>query len=744
MTPTITIRGRAERIYHTSPWFSAGRLRTEAGQVVRFAGPVCVQPDDQVILHGKWKRHPTYGHQFEARSMEYDQEMDTEGLANYLANHPGIKGIGPARARVIAEHFGPGFDRAIRETPEAVARVAGLPGKTIEALRTKWLETREQNQVMTALAGYGLTHHQVTTLVKTLGNGALGILQSDPYVLVKEIPGLGFKRVDHIARQMGMAKDHPGRIRAGIVYCVDQTVDDGHTWIGQQALVREANELLVMDQLDSQDLIARELEGLVGEGALVAGGQDGDAWVASPRLRQMEADLASLLTAARGPNPHFPGAPDSATDPSLNREQLHAVQLALASRICLISGGAGSGKTFTVKVITEICREKDLVVELVAPTGKAARRLEEVVGHPASTIHRALGYNGQKWLLGPDSPIDADVVIVDEVSMVDVPLAWRVFRAIDLDRTAVILVGDHNQLPPVGPGNVLRDLIKTRAIPMVVLRETVRQAGELKANSVAVLRGEVPESSEGGPDDRRAWYRLDSFTNPTSIQDFILEMLSDYLADRLGFDLIRDVQVITPTHKGPLGTQELNAKIQRLIQTKLHGVTVPEPEPGRRPRPLLHDKVIQTRNNYRLDIMNGAIGTVVRVAEDGAMAIDFDGHTVEIPAGSPDQRDIQLAYALTIHKAQGSEFPCVIVVAHKSHAFMHHRNLLYTAVTRAQDTAILIGDRWGMRHCAGKQQLDQRRTFLPMLLDGEVGQERARDVGTVDSPDTSTDLPVHR
>jgi len=402
--------------------------------------------------------------------------------------------------------------------------------------------------------------------------------------------------------------------------------------------------------------------------------------------------------------------------PTLNTKQDQAVRMALTHRISLISGGAGVGKSFCVSVINGICEDLGLEVALTAPTGKAAKRLEELSGREAKTIHRLLGYDGASFAKGPDDPIEADVLVVDEASMVDVTLAWHLFQAVDLSRTSVVLVGDHNQLPPVGPGNILRDLIQTRAVPTTILEACVRQAGVLKENSTAILSGEVRKTSDRRPDGRCDWYLVDQFTDPMGVRRCLREMFSNVLEEKLGFDLLRDVQVLTPTHKGPLGTQALNEELQRLVQKKRFGVDVP-PHAANRRAPLLQgDKVIQTRNNYDLGVMNGAIGYVKDILRNGTLVIGFDDRTVEIEKGSENLRDIQLAYVLSIHRGQGSEFPCAVAIIHKSHAFMHDRSLLYTGVTRAQQTAIILGDRWGVRNCAQQVQVDHRKTFLSQLL----------------------------
>jgi len=717
------IRGEVERVFFSSANFSAGRFITERGDRIQFAGKVVVQENQPLVLHGKFIKHPKYGFQFEVASMEFDRQMDACGLGNYLANNPDIKGIGPAKARIIAERFGSEFEQHLIDEPEKIADAAKVPISVVEALRDHWLETSNVNQATTALAAYGLTHHQVTKLVKKLGNNAVGIIERDPYIIVGEINGFGFKRIDKIARQVGIDKDNPNRIRAGIVFCVDDALDQGDCWVEYEDLLDRANELLVMDCLDSRERIEKHLDDLIDEKGLTCYSADCRFLVAKPFIRQMEEDLARVFAGGAKPSPCFGDKSDLQAEvrrvaPRLNTRQLEAAVNAAAHSISLISGGAGSGKTFTIAAITRLCDEHDLRVVLCAPTGKAAKRIEEATGREASTIHRLLGFNGKTYARDSQNPISADVVVVDEVSMIDVPLAWQLFHSIDLDRTSVVLVGDHNQLPPVGPGNILRDLIESRALPTTILDDIVRQAGILKENSMAILKGEVPKTPQRDTSLRGAWYVCDQHTDADRVQRFVLDLFEHTLSEKLGFDILRDVQVLTPTHKGPLGTVELNTKLQRLIQRKLWNHDVPPAQPGKRPKLLINDKVIQTRNNYDLGVMNGAMGIVRSVSVDGSLTIEFEDKMVHIEAGSPHRGDIQLAYALTIHKSQGSEFPCSVVIAHKSHSFMHHRNLLYTGVTRASRTAIIVGDHWGIANCAKRVQVDARKTFLSLLLAG--------------------------
>jgi exodeoxyribonuclease V alpha subunit len=716
---SATLRGRVEAIFYSSPQFSAGRLRTAEGETASFAGALMVREHDAVVLHGAWERHPKFGRQFKVARFEFDQRMGPEGLAHYLAHHPEIKGIGPVKARRIVEAFGDDFDRAIDEEPERIAAVAKVPLDVVQTLRTEWLRRRTLNASLTWLASFELTHHQMTALIEKFGNAVVTVLKTDPYLLVREVPGFGFKRVDLVARKMGTPKEHPSRVHAGVVHCVAERLDQGDCWVDYEDLVELANALLAMDVPDSRERIEQALDALIAEGALACPSIGGRFLVAQPQIHQMERDLADVFTGRRRPNRCFAGESDetlTAPFPELNAPQRRALLAAARHNLVLVSGGAGSGKTFTVATIARLYEDRGLQVVLAAPTGKAAKRIEQVVGREAFTIHRLLGFNGKAFQRGADDPIPADVVIVDEVSMVDVPLAWHLFRAIDWERTAVVLVGDHNQLPPVGPGNLLRDLIERRPIPTVVLDQVVRQAGVLKENCIAVLGGEVRRTAPEGSDGRPPWIVVNRLTDVLDAQRYVLELFESVLAERLRFDPLTDVQLLTPTRKGPLGVDALNVELQRLMQKRLWGVDAPPPRPGRRPEFLAHDRVIQTRNNYDLGVMNGAIGTVTSVGpRRGELRVRFDDQEIAYSPDSKDAQDLSLAYALTIHKAQGSEFPCAVLVVHKAHSFMHHRNLFYTGVTRARQVAIVVGDAWGMRNCAEKEEVERRKTFLSVL-----------------------------
>ncbi len=449
MNQVIILRGNIEKVFYAGPKFSAGRLRGTDDESHSFAGNVFATEGQHIALAGRWETHPDYGRQFKVDHVEIDDAVrwssafGAEGLAQFIANHPEVKGIGPSRAAKIVNAFGYDFERVLLESPEGIAQTAKVPLHTIENLRNVWTASRKFNAAMTWLSAFGLTHHQVTTLIEKLGNNALAILREDPYRLMREIKGLGFKKVDQIARKMGTAKEHLPRIRAGILHCIHEALGEGDCWVELEELVERANLLLIMDCLDSRERIEAELNSLIHEKALRCVDMGGRVVAALPFIHEQESALATFFERGaeevnRVEAQELEGIIEGAC-PTLNEKQEHAIRTALTQRVSLISGGAGVGKSFCVSVIDSICEKLELEVALTAPTGKAAKRLEELSGREARTIHRLLGYDGNAFAKGPDDPIDADMLIVDEVSMVDVTLAWHLFQAVDLSRQKTIL-----------------------------------------------------------------------------------------------------------------------------------------------------------------------------------------------------------------------------------------------------------------------------------------------------------------
>ena len=750
------LRGEVVQVHCAYPHFSAGKLcpLNHHGEV-SFAGKCFVRIGDLVRLRGTWRNDPKWGRQFQVDSLAFDECLDKDGLAAWLAKHAGIYGVGPVRARRIADAFGADFPRMVREDPEAIAIETGTPIDAVRQLGVSWFKHEEDNKIITKLSSFGLTKNQVDVLVEKFGASIIPLIESNPYMLLNEVDGIGFATVDGIARKTGVSKTAPCRLQAGVSEALRQQLQQGSTCQERDALLGGAEELLTLDDLSATAIIAAELDNLATDGkGLREVADDVERLYALAWPLRCEELIADSLRVATQPNPHFP---DVAAVESLVRRhasalndesQAAAVRMALTHRLCVITGAAGCGKSTVVKSIVSAYQERfraaednelesvrDFVTDddfdldlgslspmprtgpiaLAAPTGKAARRLEQIVGLPASTIHRLLGYHPSLGFRCNDQqPLIADVAIVDEVSMLDSSLAFHLLRAIG-PRTTVVLVGDHHQLPPVGFGSMLRDAIAHKLCPVTVLDKCHRQAGILKENCNAILRGHVERTA---PKDLSAGYSPWIVHSGCETEEQVLaaveKLYCEVLGDRYGFDLLRDVQFMTPKHAGPLGTKAVNVLLQRSHQRSL-GVDVDPTSPDQRPRLYCGDKVIQTRNNYNLNVMNGHQGKVLAVRP---MVVEFDGREVAIPHDCTGE--IELAYCLTPHKCQGSEWPCVVTICHKSHSWMLHRQWFYTAATRAQKSSIIIGDPTGIRRAAERVEVDKRRTLLGVLAKKEL------------------------
>ncbi|MFW5828626.1 MAG: AAA family ATPase [Planctomycetota bacterium] len=736
---TTSLSGTVASIRFSNERFTIGTIAIPGWQShPTFTCPAALVRHQDVTLHGAWSVHPRYGRQFTAETMTVDLPINAAGLARFLTINPAAKGIGPVKGRQIAETYGADFEDALLQRPEEIAHRFGLRLDAVQNLRTAWLASRIANAVATELAAYGLTYHQITTIAEALGPNAVALLQEDPYRLVGALDGLGFHRVDQVAQRMGIPKRHAGRIRAGLIHLVREGVRDGHCWVSEGDLVREGITLLALDDLDAGACIRQQLEALVVCAELCRHEIDGAATYGLPHLAQWEAATVEWLLEARVASP--PEVPEttvlSQLPDSLNQDQILAALHAFTERASVITGGAGVGKTFTVAAIVGVARQLGWSVELAAPTGKAAQRMaEQVAQHgeaiEAKTIHRLLRYHPVLgWQVNREQPLEAELLIVDECSMIDAELAYRLACGIDPQCTSVVFVGDPNQLPPVGAGAFLRDILATGALSTCALTRVMRQAGVLRERSLGILDGRLEATARDGDDiaveRRTTWHVLPQFNDPVSIPAAIEQLWQDILPNRFGVSgdrLLQDVQILTPTHKGPLGTAALNRRIQELVHGRDRLAEAQHLRTYRGCGPLLAgDKIVWLRNDYELDLFNGQVGIIDTVGsqadEDGrqqpALHCTFDGRQVTVPREKWNR--LQLAYAMTVHKAQGSEWPCVIVICHKAHSFQHHRGWLYTGATRASRCCMVLGDRWGMRSCAEKERSDQRRSYLVTWL----------------------------
>jgi exodeoxyribonuclease V alpha subunit len=720
----VCISGTIDRTFFSSPTWTAGKIAAKSDKpgLHSFTVKQQVSTGDRVSLYGRWTTHEKYGHQFTAELADYDDiPNDAYGLEQWLAKNKDISGVGPAKARRIAEEFGDNFDTVVTHEPERVGVVARLSASDLENLRNVWIANKENHGVMVWLAGLGLSIYEIRRVVDAFGAGAVGVLRADPYQLIHQLDGFGFRKVDAIAQKLGVPKNDIERIKHGIRWCLWESLQKaGNTFMYRDDLVHEANTALELDTLESEQIVNDMIAHMVRHGELWGDGQSAEAIVSTREMWEAEQFLAQWAKRlmSTNNNPTVRWSDDMAVGlSSLNYQQKNAAIGAIQHGVSVITGGAGTGKTYTISSVLNIYEQHGTDREsiiLCAPTGKAARRMEETTSYPAQTIHRLLGWNGTDFSV---DAVDASLVVVDECSMLDSMLAQALLSRIDTQKTSIVLVGDHHQLPPVGPGNSFRDIIQSQLLPVTTLTEVVRQAGTLKANSTAILDGNVP--STAAPDGRGfvSWQLLDDHTDAESCFSWVTRAFRAIVASNPSVDIVRDIQILTPTHERTIGTRALNIGLQAIYQEIKHGREIaPVPE-NRRPVFYPDDKVLQTRNNYRTGVMNGTLGRVTEIGSRGEVFVQFDGLD-GLTEVAPDRRtDISLAYALTVHKCQGSEFIFVIMIVHKSHGFMHSRNLIYTGATRAKHKLIIVGDAWGIRNSVKEVERKRRKTILSRLLD---------------------------
>jgi exodeoxyribonuclease V alpha subunit len=645
-----------------------------------------------------------------------------------LAKNKKFKGLGPVKAKKVVAALGDEFEEILLNDSEKFAQMGGISHRQALLICHEWKQNKNRNECLTQLMGLGLTLHQSQVLRDKFGDKSFSIVQKNPYMLIKHVEGMGFLTVDAMAIKAGHDLNSEERFRAGITYQMTKEQDDGHCYLNKRTLTAKASALLNVEDIDIQRGIFKLIGDMVEDGLLASTKHDDSELISFDDTLHQEKYVFKCFRAARKtlirPISVTPKVIEQIA-PTLNIQQIEALNN-VACGSSIITGGAGTGKSYTLDAIVSYSKMVGHEVLLAAPTGKAARRMSESIGDKieAKTIHRLLEYSPIEGGFQRDesNKLEADLIVIDEFSMVDVSLCYALVSAIDFNKTRLVIMGDHNQLPCIGCGNILKDAIDNNLLPTVELTQTMRQSGVLKKNCTEVLGGTVAKTEI---DDLTKWivFRLSRQTpNEGGSPDVLGKLMSLFKNKRFeknGFDYFKDVQVLSPQKKGPLGTVELNKLLQQYHQAHL-GLYIDLIPEGKPAKLMVGDKVIQNRNNYNLEVMNGTLGIVMGETVNGdgddCFNIEFEtGVTCEIAKKSKEFRDIGLAYALTVHKVQGSEFPCTVVICHKLHTYMHHRNLLYTAVTRARKSCIIIGDRWGIMNCAKHQKTEKRRTFLPVF-----------------------------
>lgn len=693
-----TIEGAVARITYVSEESEYVVARLEVAgrpEPVTIVGTVpSLTPGEMLRVHGRWSHHPKYGEQFRVDRYESVVPATITGIQKYLGSGM-IKGIGPVFAKRLVEAFGEGTLKVIEDTPRRLAEVAGIGPLRQQRIVAAWAEQREIRAVMLFLQGHGVSPAYAVKIFKTYGQAAIATVRVNPYRLAQDIRGIGFKTADKIARELGIPSDSPLRAAAGIVHTLNELTDEGHVYVPEDGLLKTAETALDIPPA----LLPAALRALVDDEAVVVESLAAGRAVYLKSLHVSETQLARRVTELLRAPRAVPAIDmvralpwvEKTTGLTLTEEQRAAVRAACEQKLLIITGGPGTGKTTILRAVTQLLAAKKLRMHLASPTGRAAKRLADVTSHDASTLHRLLEWSprGGGFQRNARNPLEADVVIVDEVSMVDVLLAHHLLQAIPLTAT-LLLVGDADQLPSVGPGTVLRDLLAVSTIPAIRLTTIFRQAAQSRIvlNAHRVNRGEFPELTAASADRMQDFFFLEE-DDPPKLQELIVDLAHRRLPGRYGLDPVDDLQVLTPMHRGPIGAGQLNAALQAALNPPRTGA----PELLRGGRIFrVGDRVLQLRNNYDKEVFNGDLGRIA--------SIDLTAQTVvvrmddrEVPYDFGDLDELTLAYAMTVHKSQGSEYPCVILPIHTTHFPMLQRNLFYTAITRAKRLLVVVGTR---------------------------------------------------
>ncbi len=715
------ITGVVEKVsfFSESSGFTVLRLKIkEDRDLVTVVGCVAAVITGQHIeAVGCWQNDKSWGIQFKATHLVVIPPDTLEGISKYLSSGM-VKGIGPHLAKVLVKAYGMEVFTVIDEHPEQLLGLPGIGKKKLLQIIAGWSEQRAIKKIMLFLHSHGVSTSKIARIFRVYGDDAVAMVSANPYRLIHDIPGIGFKSADQIARNIGIPMDSPLRARAGIGYTLQELSLEGHCKVPEPMLLEAFRRLLTMPESVLDEALRQELS----IGTIVAVEEEGKKSYYMVSLFRAETGVAkSIRRIMQGvlpwknldPATVIPKA-EKQSAIELSESQRSAVALALSSKFLVITGGPGVGKTTIINTILNILEAQELTVLLCAPTGRAAKRLSESTGMEAKTIHRLLEFDPflRDFRRGHSNPLEADLVIVDEASMIDVVLMNRLLAAIS-SRSALMFAGDVDQLPPVGPGFVLADMINSEALPVVRLTEIFRQAesSRIIVNAHRINRGEFTLPSHDAGAELSDFYVVPS-ESTADIQRRLLLVVADRIPERFGMDRLNDIQVLTPMNKGPLGTRALNALLQERLnphaRRKIVRFEVTYAE---------GDKVIQLVNNYDKEVFNGDIGRIVAVdEEETTLSVLYDGREVLYESG--ELEEIALAYAITIHKSQGSEYPAVVIPLSMQHFTMLERNLVYTAVTRAKKLVMIIGDPKALSTAVGNKRSSQRMTGLAAMISG--------------------------
>ena len=658
-------------------------------------------------LTGEWKMDAKYGRQFSITTFEETLPATVYGIEKYLGSGL-VKGIGPKFAGRIVKEFGADTLNVIEEDPDSLIRVPGIGKVRVERIKKSWIEQKEIKNIMLFLQSHNVSTTHATKIWKTYGNESIKVVQENPYRLADDIWGIGFKTADTIAEKMGFDKEKFARLRSGLLYTLNKLSEEGHCYGTREQLIKTGTELLDVDEsllsMTLDEMIRTEDVKVEDKAAIYLPPFYYSEIGTARRLREIYVAPRTISVELEGLEQRI------STGLSYDPVQLEAIKTAAQSKILVLTGGPGTGKTTTTLGIIKAFQTAGASILLAAPTGRAAKRLSEATGLEAKTIHRLLEVKPPEgYQRNEENRLEGDVLIVDECSMIDIMLMYALLRAMP-DTMTLILVGDVDQLPSVGAGNVLRDVIESGVFPVVRLTKIFRQAASSRiiTNAHRINRGLMPDISNGKNTD----FFFIEIEEPELAAQEIVTLVKDRLPRAYK---TRDIQVLTPMQRGVVGAANLNQVLQQAVNPDSHGIR----RGGVEYR--LHDKVMQIRNNYDKEVFNGDIGTVISVnLEDRELVIRFDDREIAYDATELDE--VVLAYATTIHKSQGSEYPIVVMPVLMTHFVMLQRNLVYTGVTRAKKILVIVGTKKALAMAVRNVTVNKRNTMLAERLHGNAAK----------------------
>lgn len=720
----LELTGQIEKITFASEetGFTIAKVRPDDSTgLITVVGNLLSPPEGSTMkMLGEWSQHPQFGRQFKVSQFQSIIPVTTAGIKKYLGSGL-ISGLGEKMAGRIVKKFGDKTLEIIGNDIERLSEVEGIGKKRISLIQKAWDDQKEIRDVMVFLQSYGVSTGFATKIFKQYQGRSIEVVKENPYCLATDIIGIGFKTADTIASNIGFAADSPFRIRAGLIFILRKINEDGHVFCPQKTLVDECIRLLGVDKpsvLNAVNDLAAERKIIIEEldGTIDFLKEDPVAVYPAPYYFCETGVVKHLVSLINGLKPVRQINVEKEIELiqqrfslSLAPKQIEAVKTAVEAKAMVITGGPGTGKTTIINAILKIFSKYNKRILLTAPTGRAAKRMAETTGFTAKTIHRLLEFSFKMggFVRNDENLLHCDVLIVDEASMIDINLMFHLLKAVP-DSAVLILVGDVNQLPSVGAGNVLNDIIDSNVLPVVRLTEIFRQAKESKivVNAHKINAGQLPGTGNFTTGDD--YYFIET-TNPEKVVDTIVELVKNRIPRRFNYDPFTDIQILTPMHKGITGSENLNT----LLQEKINPVTKCIKRGDKKFK--IHDKVMQIRNNYDKDVFNGDIGRINAIdSESSEVVVRFDGR--DINYGYSELDEIILAYAISVHKSQGSEYPVVVMPVTTQHYILLQRNLIYTGVTRGKELVVLVGTKKALMMGIKNNQTSKRFTYLKNRL----------------------------